>query len=59
MQTIKKYSKEELEHFVKLHAMVINALEESLYSVDLLGEMYHSLGLSNSRNDQFFLLRCI
>ena len=54
MQTIKKYSKEEREQFVKLHAMVINALEESLYSVDLLGEIYHSLGLSNSRNGQFF-----
>ena len=31
MQTIKKYSKEELQQFVKLHTMVINALEQSLY----------------------------
>lgn len=54
MQTIKKYSKEELQQFVKLHTMVINALEQSLYSADLLGEVYHSLDLSNSRNGQFF-----
>ena len=54
MQTIKKYSKEELQQLVKLHTMVINALEQSLYSADLLGEVYHSLNLSNSRNGQFF-----
>lgn len=54
MQTIKKYSKEELQKFVELHAMVVNALEQSLYSSDLLGELYHSLNQSNSRNGQFF-----
>ena len=54
MQTIKKYSKEELRKIVELHAMVVNALEQSLYSSDLLGELYHSLNLSNSRNGQFF-----
>lgn len=54
MQTIKKYSKEELQKIVELHAMVVNALEQSLYSSDLLGELYHSLNLSNSRNGQFF-----
>lgn len=54
METIKKYSKEELQKFVELHAMVVNALEQSLYSTDLLGELFHSLNLSNSRNGQFF-----
>lgn len=54
METIKKYSKEELQKFVELHAMVVNALEQSLYSSDLLGELYHSLNQSNSRNGQFF-----
>lgn len=54
METIKKYSKEELQKFVELHAMVVNALEQSLYSTDLLGELFHSLNQSNSRNGQFF-----
>jgi len=54
MQTIKKYSKDELNIFVEIHAMVVNALEQTLYSSDLLGEIYHSLNLSNSRNGQFF-----
>ena len=54
MQTIKKYSKDELNIFVEIHAMVVKALEQTLYSSDLLGEIYHSLNLSNSRNGQFF-----
>ena len=54
MKTIKKYSKEELQKIVELHAMVVNALEQNLYSTDLLGEVFHSLNLSNSRNGQFF-----
>ena len=54
MQTIKKYSKEELERIVELHVMVVNALEKNLYTIDLLGEIFHSLNLSNSCNGQFF-----
>ena len=54
MQTIRKYSQEELQKFVELHTMIVSALEQSLYSNDLLGELYHSLNLSNSRNGQFF-----
>ena len=54
METIKKYSKEELQKIVELHALIVNALEHSLYSTDLLGELFHSLNLSNSRNGQFF-----
>ena len=54
MRTIKKYSKEEIQKYVELPAMVINALEHDLYSTDLLGEMFHCLNQSNSRNGQFF-----
>lgn len=54
METIKKYDKEECQKFVELHTMVVNALEQSLYSADLLGEVFHSLNLSNSGNGQFF-----
>lgn len=54
METIKRYSKEELQQFAELHAMVINALERSLYSKDLLGELYHGLNLHNEHNGQFF-----
>lgn len=54
MQTIKKYNKEEFQKIVELHAMVVDALEQNLYSTDLLGEVYHSLNLSNPGNGQFF-----
>ena len=54
LQIIKKYDREELQKFVELHVMVVNALEQSLFTTDLLGELYHSLNLSNSANGQFF-----
>ena len=54
MSAIKKYSKEEAPKFKELHIKVVDALEQSLYERDLLGEIYHALNLSNSWNGQFF-----
>ena len=54
VQTIKKYTEDELQKFAVMHAMVVDALEQSLFSEDLLGEVYHSLNLSSSANGQFF-----
>ena len=54
LSTIKKYNEDERPKFVELHNKIVNALEETLFEKDLLGEIYHALNLSNSWNGQFF-----
>lgn len=54
LSTIKKYSKEERMQLKKLHEKLVDGFSQCLYEADLLGEIYHSLNLSNSRNGQFF-----
>ncbi len=51
---VKKYNKDELEGFVQLNAKLICGLEECMYTVDILGELFASLGQWNGNNGQFF-----
>lgn len=52
--TIAKYNESEQKHFVEIHNKILNAMEQSLYEKDVLGELFHALNLSNSWNGQFF-----
>ena len=52
MQTVKKYRKEEVDIFVKILAELTFALEHEM--TDVLGEVFHILGLHNKWVGQFF-----
>lgn len=54
LKIAQKYSKEEMLKFKEMHQKLIEAFSQSLYCADILGELFHSLNLSNSRNGQFF-----
>lgn len=54
MDTIKKYSKEEVDVFVKMHCALVMALQKSYLQRDVLGEIFHELALQNEWNGQFF-----
>lgn len=49
----KKYTKEEMDCFVRIYALLVNAYEFDA-DQDLLGELYMNLGLGNDHNGQFF-----
>ena len=52
LATIKRYSKEQIEHIVSLFGITILALQEG--REDFLGEQYMQLGISNKHNGEFF-----
>ena len=57
LDTIKKYTKKEVEEFPKMFALLVEALEQELSvrgSSDVLGRLYHDLELHNKWRGQFF-----
>lgn len=55
LKIIKKYDKSEAELFPKLFAMLVMELEKNAaYPKDILGELFHKLGLHNKYKGQFF-----
>lgn len=54
LSTIKKYNEEDRNKIVRIHTKFVEALEQALFSMDILGEMFHALNLSNEWNGQFF-----
>lgn len=54
LRTIKKYSREESVKIMEIHKKVVDTLSQTLFSQDVLGEMFHALNLSNEWNGQFF-----
>ncbi|MBR4668406.1 MAG: N-6 DNA methylase [Butyrivibrio sp.] len=52
LQIVNKHSKERLENFCRLNAMLIEAFEEGME--DVLGYIYMHLELGSSRTGQFF-----
>lgn len=53
LQTVKKYTKEEVEHFVEMFAELVRGMEVDP-NQDFLGDLFMNLGLSNDHNGQFF-----
>lgn len=52
LETVKKYSKEEVSDFIECFALLTLALEDGID--DILGKIYMSLGISNTYSGQFF-----
>lgn len=48
------YSSEERMAFVDLTNLIISAMTVTMYSADLLGEIYHEMNLYNEHNGQYF-----
>lgn len=53
MAIVKKYTREELDIFPTLFALIVSGMEE-YPDQDFLGELYMELNLGNDRNGQFF-----
>lgn len=53
MDTIKRYSREEMDTFVQLFAQLVMVYERNGFG-DFLGELYMELGLGNEQGGQFF-----
>lgn len=53
IQIFEKYSDEEKQEFIKMTAILVEAMEIGLYQ-DFFGEIYHQMNLHNEDNGQFF-----
>ena len=54
VKLMSSYSLEERMAFVDLTNLIISAMTVTMYSADLLGEIYHEMNLHNEHNGQFF-----